>query len=86
MTTNSACHFEQAEVAPAAADPLVHEVQNRNDIEEHEAETMPMKRKKAPKGKDKSKTKASKENDESKKLKSKKKSKRVTGDSHDDDS
>ncbi|KAJ4712537.1 WD repeat-containing protein 74-like [Melia azedarach] len=78
--------FADKEVAPAAADPLVHEVQNRNDIEEHEAETMPMKRKKAPKGKDKSKTKASKENDESKKLKSKKKSKRVTGDSHDDDS
>lgn len=76
-------HYVQAEVANAAAVLPLLEVQNGNDTQEDETETLPVKRKKAPEKKDGSKKKKSKENEESKKLKSKKK-RRVKGDTHDD--
>lgn len=74
--------FADKEVANAAADPPLLEVQNGNNTQEDETETLPVKRKKAPEKMDGSKKKKSKENEESKKLKSKKK-RRVKGDIHD---
>ncbi|KAH9720761.1 WD REPEATS REGION domain-containing protein [Citrus sinensis] len=75
--------FADKEVANAAADAPMLEIQNGNDTQEDATETLPVKRKEAPEEKDRSKKKKSKENEESKKLKSKKK-RRAKGDIHDD--
>ncbi|KAL9439016.1 hypothetical protein AB3S75_024638 [Citrus x aurantiifolia] len=75
--------FADKEVANAAADAPLLEIQNGNDTQEDATETLPVKRKEAPEEKDRSKKKKSKENEESKKLKSKKK-RRAKGDIHDD--
>ncbi|KAH9776703.1 WD REPEATS REGION domain-containing protein [Citrus sinensis] len=75
--------FADKEVANAAADAALLEIQNGNDTQEDATETLPVKRKEAPEEKDRSKKKKSKENEESKKLKSKKK-RRAKDDIHDD--
>lgn len=75
--------FADKEVANAAADAPMLEIQNGNDTQEDATETLPVKRKEAPEEKDRSKKKKSKENEESKKLKSKKK-RRAKDDIHDD--